>query len=56
LSFLGAIVPGVVKRDVEATSRMLDELLAVPARSPFEELEPDYEFWDPVSYCTCHCH
>jgi len=42
VSYPGAIVPYVVKIDVEAVGAMLDEMLAVPSRSPFEELEPDY--------------
>jgi hypothetical protein len=46
----------VVKLDVEAVGAMLDEMLADPGRSPFEELEPDYEFLEPVTHCTCSCH
>jgi hypothetical protein len=41
----------MVKIDVEAVGRMLDEMLAPPApvirRPEFEETEPDYEFLDP---------
>jgi hypothetical protein len=47
LSDLLAKVPWIVKIDVEAVGRMLDELLAAPAGvmwgSEFEDLEPDYE-------------
>ncbi|WP_364746162.1 hypothetical protein [Arthrobacter sp. LAR12-1-1.1] len=46
----------MVKIDVEAVGAMLDELLAPVERSPFEELEPDYEYMEPAPYCTCHCH
>lgn len=49
-------VRSVVKIDVEAVGAMLDELLAPVERSPFEELEPDYEYMEPAPYCTCHCH
>lgn len=46
-------VPSMVKIDVEAVSRMLDEMLALPSevirRSEFEETEPDYEFLVAVS-------
>jgi len=48
--------PRVVKIDVEAVAAMLDEMLAVPSRSPFEELEPGYEFLEPATHCTCSCH
>jgi len=34
----------VVKIDLEAVGAMLDEMLAVPSRSPFEELEPAHDF------------
>lgn len=56
MSFLAAIVPSVVKIDVEAVAAMLDEMLAAPSRSPFEDVEPDYEFLDAVTHCTCSCH
>jgi hypothetical protein len=46
----------VGKIDVEAVGAMLDEMLADPGRSKFEELEPDYEFMEPAPHCTCHCH
>jgi hypothetical protein len=50
-------VSSVVKIDVEAVGAMLDEMLAVPRRSPFEDLEPDYEFLNAVthsdSYSSC---
>jgi hypothetical protein len=43
----------VVKINVEAVSRMLDEMLAKPAevirRSEFEDVEPDYEYLDPAT-------
>jgi hypothetical protein len=42
----------MVKIDVEAVGRMLDEMLAAPSevirRSEFEETEPDYDFLVPV--------
>jgi hypothetical protein len=45
-------VPWMVKIDVEAVGRMLDEMLAVPSevirRSEFEETEPDHEFLVPA--------
>lgn len=35
----------MVKIDVEAVGKMLDELLSEPVtRSQYEDLEPDYEF------------
>jgi hypothetical protein len=34
----------MVKIDVEAVGKMLDDLLAPVVRSPYEDLEPDYEF------------
>lgn len=34
----------MVKIDVDAVGKMLDDLLAPVVRSPYEELEPDYEF------------
>lgn len=34
----------MVKIDVEAVGKMLDDLLAPVVRSPYEELEPDYEY------------
>lgn len=34
----------MVKIDVEAVGDMLDDLLAPVVRSPYEELEPEYEF------------
>jgi hypothetical protein len=37
-------VPSVVKTDVEAGA-MLDEMLAAPTRSPFEDLEPTVSTW-----------
>ncbi|QYF89717.1 hypothetical protein [Arthrobacter sp. PAMC25284] len=38
----------MVKLDVEATRKLLDDLLSEPIRrSPWEEIEPDYEFLDP---------
>jgi len=40
LSFLAASGSSVVKIDVEAVGAMLDEMLAVPSRSPYEDLEP----------------
>lgn len=43
----------VVKVDVEAVGKMLDGLLEV--RSPYEDLEPDYEFM-PAPWCGCSCH
>lgn len=46
----------VVKIDVEAVAKMLDDLLAPVARSPYEGVEPDYEFLDPTPRCTCLCH
>lgn len=45
----------VVKIDVEAVGKMLDDLLAPVERSPYEELEPDYEYM-PTPWCNCHCH
>jgi hypothetical protein len=56
VSRLPATVRSVVKIDVEAVGAMLDELLADPVRSPLEELEPDYEFLEPSTHCTCSCH
>ena len=56
VSYPGASVRYVVKIDVEAVGAMLDEMLAVPGRSPFEEMEPDYEFMEPAAYCICRCH
>ncbi len=50
----------MVKIDVEAVGKMLDELLAPIVRSPYEEVEPDYEFmptpagsaiWAPLAGC-----
>jgi hypothetical protein len=45
-------VQPVVKIDVEAVGRMLDEMLAAPSevirRSEFEEAEPDYEYLEPA--------
>lgn len=42
----------MVKIDVEAFARMLDEALAAPSevnrQSEFEEREPNYEYLDPV--------
>ena len=49
MSFLAASVSSVVKIDVEAVGAMLDEMLAVPSRSPYEDLEP-------APHCTCSCH
>lgn len=43
-----------MKINVEAVGAMLDDLLA--PRSAYEELEPDYEYMEPVPYCTCSCH
>lgn len=34
----------MVKIDVDAVGKMLDELLAPVVRSPYEDLEPEYEF------------
>lgn len=34
----------MVKIDVDAVGKMLDELLAPIVRSPYEELEPDHEY------------
>jgi hypothetical protein len=34
----------MVKIDVEAVGKMLDDLLAPVVRSPYEDLEPEYEF------------
>ena len=34
----------VVKIDVEAVGKMLDELLAPVVRSPYEDFEPEYEY------------
>jgi hypothetical protein len=55
VSYVGGSVRRVVKIDVQAVAAMLDEMLAVPGRSPFEELEPDYEFLEPAD-CPCSCH
>lgn len=46
----------MVKIDVDAVGRMLDEMLADPGPSKFLDLEPDYEFLEPVTHCTCSCH
>lgn len=41
----------MVKIDVEAVGKMLDDLLAPVAPSPYEGLEPDYEFMpDPPGH------
>lgn len=37
-------VPSVVKLDVDAVGRMLDEMLADPCPSKFLDLEPDYGY------------
>lgn len=34
----------MVKIDVDAVGKMLDELLAPVVRSPYEDLEPDYDY------------
>lgn len=34
----------MVKPNVEATKKLLAELLAEPEPSPYEDLEPDYEY------------
>lgn len=34
----------MVKIDVDVVGKMLDDLLAPIVRSPYEDLEPDYEF------------
>jgi hypothetical protein len=44
---------GVVAVDVKAVEKELDDLLAPVARSPYEDMEPDYEFLDPALRCTC---
>lgn len=44
MSYRAANVCAVVKIDVEAVGKMLDDLLAPVVRSPYEDLEPDYEF------------
>ncbi|WP_181038761.1 hypothetical protein [Arthrobacter sp. Y81] len=46
----------MVKIDVAAVGKMLDELLAPAERSPYEDCEPDYEFLMPAWACTCSCH
>lgn len=39
----------MVKIDVDAVGKLLDELLSEPIRrSPYEDLEPDYEFMNSV--------
>lgn len=45
----------VVKLDVEATKKMLAELLAEPEPSAYEDLEPDYEYM-ASHWCGCRCH
>ena len=52
----GLLFRRVVKIDVEAVGTMLNEMLADTGRPKFEELEPDYEFLEPVTHCTCSCH
>jgi hypothetical protein len=49
-----AKVLAVVKIDVEAIGAMLDVLNA--PRSRYEDMEPDYEYLEPVPRCTCSCH
>lgn len=44
MSVPAASVRCVVKLDVEALGAMLDDLLADPGPSPYEELEPDPEY------------
>lgn len=48
-------MPIVVKLDVEATKRMLAESLAELEPTPYEDLEPDYEYM-PLPSCDRHCH
>ncbi|MFF1251257.1 hypothetical protein ACFVYC_01990 [Pseudarthrobacter sp. NPDC058329] len=45
----------MVKLDVAATKRLLAELLAEPELSPYEDIEPDYEYM-PAPWCACTCH
>lgn len=56
LSVLGLSVRGMVKIDVDAVGKMLDELLAPARRPSYEDCEPDYEFLAPATLCTCSCH
>ncbi|MCO4273617.1 hypothetical protein [Pseudarthrobacter cellobiosi] len=48
------MIPDVVKIDVEAVGAMLDDVDTPP--SAYGELEPDYEYLEPVAICTCSCH
>lgn len=44
MSGLRTSVRPMVKIDVEAVGKMLDDLLAPVVRSPYEDVEPEYEF------------
>lgn len=46
----------MVKIDVEAVGKMLDELLAPATQPSHEDYEPDYEFLMPAQVCACSCH